>query len=141
MQIKSQAKFTRTAPDKIRILSSLVKGKDIDKAITQLMFSGRAAAKPLILVLKQAKNQAKDKDLKGDLKVVSVQVDEGPKLKRRRIRQQGRATAILKRGSHITIILQDDRNSKHEINKLKQESNMPIQNPKQIQKGKDNQNE
>lgn len=112
MEIRATAKFVRTAPDKIRILSNLVKNKTIKQALTQLNFSGRAAAKPIILVLKQAKDQAKDKNIKGDLVVKTIQVDEGPKLKRRRIRHQGRATAILKRGSHITIVLSDNGNQK-----------------------------
>lgn len=121
-EICAKAKFIRTAPDKIRILSNLVKGKSIAQAITQLTFSGRAAAKPLILVLKQAKDIAKDKNIQGELVVKTLQVNEGPKLKRRRIRQQGRSTAILKRGSHITIVLTDAGNNKID-NKIKKEKN------------------
>lgn len=128
-EICAKAKFLRTAPDKIRLLSYLVKGKNITQAITQLQNSCRAAAKPIILVLKQAKDQAKDKDIQGELVVKSFQVNEGPKLKRRRIRQQGRATGILKRGSHITIVLTDNGNSKSKI-----------PNPKENRKGKENEN-
>ncbi|OGD57366.1 50S ribosomal protein L22 [Candidatus Berkelbacteria bacterium RBG_13_40_8] len=108
MEIVSKAKFVRVAPDKIRILSALIKGKTIDGSINQLSFSNREAKKPLLLVLKQLKDQikAKNKEIT-DFKVKSVQVDEGPKLKRRRILHQGRATQILKRMSHITIVLAD----------------------------------
>lgn len=120
MEIKTTAKFIRTAPDKIRILSNLVKGKTIEQALIQLQFSGRAAAKPLILVLKQAKDQAKDKNIKGDLVVKTMQVNEGPKLKRRRILHQGRATAILKRMSHITIVLSEQSNAKVKTQKVKE---------------------
>jgi len=112
MEITAKANFLRIAPDKIRNLSNLVKGKSIEKAIAQLEFSGKNASKPLILVLKQAKDQAKDKNIQGDLIVKTIQVNEGPKLKRRRIRQQGRATAILKRGSHIIMVLADDTSQK-----------------------------
>jgi large subunit ribosomal protein L22 len=104
--IKTGARFVRTAPDKIRNLAGLVKGKNITKALEQVMFSGKYAAIPLSLVLKQARAQIKDQNLVEDnFKVSEMRVDEGPKLKRRRIRHQGRATAILKRMSHITIIL------------------------------------
>lgn len=126
MEIIAKAKFIRTAPDKIRILSNLVKGKSVSQALTHLAFSGRAAAKPLILVLKQAKDQAKDKNIQGELVIKTFQVDEGPKLKRRRIRQQGRSTQILKRGSHITIVVTDSINSKENKkidNTIKKEKN------------------
>ena len=108
MQIKTSARFVKTAPDKIRILSNLVKNQTITNAMNQLQFAGKYAAKPVILVLKQARAQIKDKGLIEDsLFVREIRVDEGPKLKRRRIRHQGRATGFLKRMSHIIIILSD----------------------------------
>ncbi|MDO8686698.1 MAG: uL22 family ribosomal protein [Candidatus Berkelbacteria bacterium] len=113
MQITSGARFVKNAPDKLRILEGLIKNKSIDEGIAQLSFSGRIAGKSLILVLKQAKAQIKDKDLEIDgFKVKSLQINEGPKLKRRRIRQQGRSTAILKRMSHIKIIIDDGKKEK-----------------------------
>jgi len=110
MEITSKAKFVRISPDKIRNLSGLIKGKAIDEGINQLSFSDRDAKKPLILVLKQLKDQIKTKNKEiGDFKIKSVQVDEGPKLKRRRILHQGRATQILKRMSHIKIVIDDGK--------------------------------
>ncbi len=110
MEIISSAKFVRIAPDKIRNLSGLIKGKTIDEGINQLIFSGRDARKPLVLVLKQLKDQVKTKNKEvADFKIKSVQVDEGPKLKRRRILHQGRATQILKRMSHVKIVIDDGK--------------------------------
>lgn len=107
MEVKSTRRFIKTAPDKIRILSPMLKGKNYPQAIAQLQFSARAAAKPLILVLKQAKDQVKEQiSNEEQLKVKEIRVDEGPKLKRRRIRHQGRATPILKRMSHLTVVLE-----------------------------------
>ena len=104
--IKSGARFVKTAPDKVRILAGLVRGKTLDKGLEQLEFAGKYAALPLSLVLKQLKAQIKDLGaIEDDYKVVEVRVDEGPKLKRRRIRHMGRSTAILKRMCHITVIL------------------------------------
>jgi large subunit ribosomal protein L22 len=106
--VKSSARFVRTAPDKVRILVGLIKNKKIEDALAQLEFAGKYAAKPLILVLKQAKAQIKDRNLVEDNMIIKeMRVDEGPKLKRRRIRHQGRATAILKRLCHITILLNE----------------------------------
>lgn len=110
--VKSGARFVKTAPDKVRILAGLVKGKTVQKGLDQLQFAGKYAALPLGLVLKQLKAQLKDLNLVEDeFKVSEVRVDEGPKLKRRRIRHQGRSTAILKRMCHITIILEKSAHS------------------------------
>ena len=118
--IQSGARFVRTAPDKIRLLAGLVKGKTLSKSLEQLQFAGKYAAKPLSLVLKQLKAQLKDQNLvEEDFKVAEIRVDEGPKLKRRRLRHQGRATAILKRLSHITIILTDKGSTKPEVKAVK----------------------
>ena len=122
MNIIAKEKFTRTAPDKIRILTNFIKGKDAEWAIDQLTYSGKMAAKPLILALKQAKDQIKDKS-NGDIEkflIKEVRIDEGPKLKRRRIKHKGMSTAILKRGSHVTVILTDEK-----VIKLEKEKNGP----------------
>jgi len=121
MEITSKARFVRTAPDKLRILGQMVKDQMLDQALIQLSFSGREAAKPLMLLIKQAKAQAKDKfsDLE-KLKVKQIMVNEGPKLKRRRIISQGRATAILKRMSHITVVLSDEPKEKVKSQKEKE---------------------
>jgi len=106
--IKSSARFVKNAPDKVRILAGLIKGRNLTKALDQLEFAGKYAAKPLELVLKQLRAQIKDFNAsEEDYKIAEVRVDEGPKLKRRRICHQGRSTAILKRMSHITIIMKE----------------------------------
>jgi large subunit ribosomal protein L22 len=123
MTITSKARFVRTAPDKIRNLAGLVKDKTIESAIAQLSFSGREARKPLILVLKQARAQIKDKNLEpANFRVKSLAISEGPKLKRRRILHQGRATMILKRMAHIAIVL-DDGEQKSPAKSPKKEKN------------------
>ena len=110
MIITARSRFVRTAPDKVRVLQNLIKNQPIEKAIDNLEFSAKYAAKPLILVLKQLTDQIKNKDLTTDgFLIKSLQVDEGPKLKRRRIKHQGRATAILKRLSHIKVTAINDK--------------------------------
>jgi len=114
-EIKTTARFIRTAPDKIRLLANLVKGMKYEDAISQLTFTKKAATTPLIFALKQIKDQAKDKGIaEADIVVKSVTVNEGPKLKRRRIRHQGRSTMILKRMSHINIVISADQPEKKE---------------------------
>lgn len=106
--IKSGARFVKNAPDKVRLLAGLIKGRNLTKALDQLEFAGKYAAKPLELVLKQLRAQIKDLNVpEENYKIAEVRVDEGPKLKRRRICHQGRSTAILKRMCHITVILKE----------------------------------
>lgn len=109
-QILSKRRFVKTTPDKIRLISHNIKGRSPTQALAILDFSGKAAAKPLKLAIKSALAIAKDKNLnENDLIIKNILVNEGPKLKRRRIIQQGRATAILKRMSHITVVLTDEK--------------------------------
>lgn len=138
MEIKASAKFVKTTPDKARILVNLVKGKTCQTAIEQLTFCGRDAGKFIILVIKQAMDQVKSKDLDiEDFKIKSFLVNEGPKLKRRRIRHQGRSTAILKRMAHIIIVLSDDKGKIESPKKLakakvKSEIKPVAENPTEI---------
>lgn len=112
MEIVARARFIKTAPDKIRILADLLKERKIEAALAQLSATNKIGAKSLSLVLKQAKGQIKDKNKEvTDFQIKSLQVDEGPKLKRRRICSKGRSTMILKRMAHIKITLTDDLNS------------------------------
>lgn len=120
MNFIAKAKFVKVAPDKIRILSSMIKGQKTDWALAQLEFSGIAGAIPLINAIKQAMDQVKAKSLTiDDFKIATTQVDEGPKLKRRRIRHQGRSTMILKRMAHVTVVLTDELKDKKSEDKVK----------------------
>ena len=109
-EIISKRRFVKVTPDKMRLAGSLVKGKKLSLALSIAKFSNLAAAKPLALTLKNALAIAKEKDISEDnLSVLRICVDEGPKLKRRRIVHQGKATAILKRMSHVTVVLEIKR--------------------------------
>lgn len=120
MELISKARFIKIAPDKIRILVAMIKYQKIDQAISKLKFSGKVGAKAIIFILQQAKGQIKDKNLEiDDFSINAIKVDEGPKLKRRRIVHQGRATAILKRMSHVTIVLSNEPKLKIKNSKLK----------------------
>lgn len=129
LEFVSKRRFVRTPPDKVRVAAVLARAKKIRVALDCLKFCNLAAAKPLELTLKSALAVAKDKDIVEDnLRVLRIQVNEGPKLKRRRIVHQGRSTAILKRMSHITVVLTADGNSKYQNINSKQILN--DQNPK-----------
>lgn len=120
LEIVSRRRFVKNAPDKVRLAGSLIKGKNLSQAMDILRFTKLAAAKPLLLILKQGLSLAKDKDIPTEnLQIKIIRIDEGPKLKRRRIVHQGRSTAILKRMAHVTVILTDDEKSKIKNQKSK----------------------
>jgi len=107
MEVRAVGKYLRGSPYKVRLIADLVRGKKVDEALTILKFlpkkSGRLINKTLRSAVANAENtHTIDVDT---LFIKSILVDEGPKLKRWRPRAMGRATRILKRTSHITMVL------------------------------------
>lgn len=109
MEAKAVARFVRIAPKKVRQVANEIKGKDVNEALQILQFTPRAAAEVLRKVLHSAvANAENNHDLdRNNLVVAKALVDQGPALKRFRARAQGRAAAIRKRTSHITIIVEE----------------------------------
>ena len=109
MEAKAVARQIRISPQKARLIADLVRGKDVETAINTLRFMPKKGARILRKVIESAlanasQNEAIDVDT---LFIKKVYVDGGPMLKRIRPRAQGRATRILKRSSHITVVLDE----------------------------------
>jgi large subunit ribosomal protein L22 len=105
MQTQAVLKFVRLSPKKARFVADLVRGKKVDEAVNILKFSTNRAARIIKKVLDSAianaeNNQGADVD---ELKVTTITVDEGPRMKRIRPRAKGRADRIVKRTSHIIV--------------------------------------
>jgi large subunit ribosomal protein L22 len=102
------ARFVRVTPMKARRVVNMVRGANVDDALATLRFAPQAAAADVYKVLESAvANATSGEGLeRGTLVVSRALVDEGPTLKRFRPRAQGRATRILKRTSHITLVVQ-----------------------------------
>ena len=101
----------RIAPRKVRLVVDLIRGKQIGEAVAILRHTPKAASPVVEKVLKSAVANAEhnyDLDI-NSLVVSEVFVDEGPTLKRFRPRAQGRASAINKRTSHITIVVSEKK--------------------------------
>lgn len=106
---KAVAKTVRIAPRKARIVIDLIRGKQVGEAIAILKYTPRSASPIIEKVLKSAIANAEhnyDLDI-NKLVVEEAFVDEGPTLKRFRPRAQGRASAINKRTSHITVVVSE----------------------------------
>ena len=108
-QAKAVAKFVRIAPRKVRIVIDLIRGKDIADAFAILKFTPKRGSKLIEKVLKSAVANAEnnfDMD-SNNLYVAACYVDQGPTLKRIQPRSRGQAFSILKRSSHITVIVKE----------------------------------
>ena len=105
-EVKATARYIRMSPRKVRLIADLILGKETTKAQVQLDFAVKAAALPMLKLLKSAIANAQTKKLATDkLYVKQITVDGGPTLKRSRARAFGRAAPIRKRTCHITIVL------------------------------------
>ena len=109
MEAKATAKFVRMSPRKVRFVMDTIRGKYAAEALAQLQFTPNFAAVEIAKVVKSACANAQNNfGLNGDdLKIVRCYVDGGPTLKRVQPRAQGRAYRILKRTSHITVVVED----------------------------------
>lgn len=105
MQVKATAKFIHMSPRKTRLVVDLVRGLPIEDARRQLMFSKKAAAKPVLKTLNSAIANARNNfDIDTEKLFVSLaSVNEGPTIKRFAPRARGTAATIRYRMSHITI--------------------------------------
>ena len=109
MEAKAVARDIRISPQKARLVADLIRGKDVETAINTLRFMPKKGARIIRKLVESAlanagQNEAIDVDT---LFVKTIFVDGGPMLKRIRPRAQGRATRILKRSSHITVVLDE----------------------------------
>ena len=109
MEVAAKHKFARISPQKCRLVIDQIRGQQVEQAIQTLMFSNKKGADLVKKVLESAianaeHNEGADID---ELKVSRTFVDEGPTMKRIQARAKGRANRILKRTSHITVMVAD----------------------------------
>lgn len=108
MEVRAHLRHLRIAPRKVRLVIDLVRGRRIDQAVDQLTVLPKGAARPVLKLLESAIANAEHNFHldRATLSVKSITANEGPRLKRYRPRAFGRAAEILKRSSHITVILE-----------------------------------
>ncbi len=109
MEVIAQLRGLRMSPRKVRLVANLVRRLDVAVAETQLKFTNKAAAKPLLKLLQSAVANAEHnfKLERGNLWISHLTVDGGPTLKRWRSRAFGRAAPIRKRTAYVVIKLSD----------------------------------
>src|SRR3990167_1741170 len=107
MEITAKLKHLRMAPRKVRVVANLIKGLNIDQARAQLRALPKRASGPVLKTLNSAVANAEHNFQlsKDNLYIAKIFVDGGPMLKRWMPRAMGRASAIQKKTSHLTVIL------------------------------------
>lgn len=109
MEAKAVARHIRIAPRKIRIVVDLIRGKSVGEAFAILKFTPKVGADVVRKVLMSAvANAEHNYDMNvDDLYVSEGFVDQGPTLKRIHPRSRGQAFKILKRSSHVTLVVKE----------------------------------
>ena len=109
MEAKAVAKYVRMSPSKLKPVTDLVRGKDLTEALTILKFTPGKSAELVEKVVQSAKANAEN-NFEMDaskLYVAEIHANQGPTMKRWRAGAQGRAGKILKRSSHIGVVLKE----------------------------------
>ena len=108
MEARATLKYARISPRKVKIVLDLIRNQDAEKAMAILKFTPKSACEYLEKLLKSAMANAKNKNMDmSKLYVAECAVGPGPILKRIRAKDHGRAHRILKRTSHITLVLKE----------------------------------
>lgn len=104
------ARFTRVTPQKARRIANLIRGARVEDALVTLKFAPQGAAENFYKLVDSAAANAETLEglNRSSLVITTVTVDEGPTMKRWRPRAKGAANRILKRSSHLTVVVQPE---------------------------------
>lgn len=121
MLVVAKLNYLRITPRKVRLVADAIRGKTVGEAQIILNFLVKKAAQPLLKLLKSAVANARNNFQieEANLYVSKITVDEGPKYKRWRARARGRAAAIQKKTSHITLWLDEIVKKAKKMKKIK----------------------
>ena len=113
MEATATLRYLRITPRKVRVVADLIRGKNVNQALAQLAYVEKRAAEPVAKLLRSAVANA-DQAAKGQLdvdalRVKSLMVDQGPSLRRFMPRAMGRAFKVLKKTSHISLTISDEK--------------------------------
>lgn len=109
LEVRAVTKYIRISAQKMRLVTDLVRGMDATEALDLLQFTPKSAAKQVRKTLASAvanaeENFGLDRE---DLFISKISADEGPTLRRGRAGARGRYKPILRRSSHITVVLEE----------------------------------
>ena len=110
MAVQAVAKGVTISPKKLKWIVQSVRGMKVTDALNTLKFLPSPAAREVAKVVKSAAANAENNLMlnQDDLRIVSIYANKGQVLKRIRARPRGRASRILKRSSHVTVIVDEE---------------------------------
>ncbi len=108
-QVRAVGKYVGVSPQKVRLVVDEVRGMDAQEALSQLQFRVHGASKPVAKVIRSAMANAEENFGMSpeDLFIAEIYADGGPVRKWRRFGARGRFKPLLKRSSHITVVLEE----------------------------------
>jgi large subunit ribosomal protein L22 len=111
--VRAIARRLRVSPRKLRLIVNLIRGRRVEEALAILRYLPSPHARDIAKVVRSAAANAENNNLMDpdELVIVRAVVDEGPTYKRYRARARGRVSPILKRTSHVTIVVDERRKS------------------------------
>ncbi len=109
VEVRAVARHIRMSPQKVRLVLDTIRGKPVGQALNILRFLPHKATEPVAKVIRSASANAETNfNLDpGELVVLRAFADESRTLKRYRPRARGRANQILKRSSHVTVVVSE----------------------------------
>jgi large subunit ribosomal protein L22 len=109
VEARAIAKYVRISPRKMKPVADMVRGMNADEALAVLEYTPRTTATILAKVIKSAKANAENNhEMDADkLYVAEVYANQGPTMKRWRAASMGRGVKILKRTSHVGVVLKE----------------------------------
>jgi len=109
MRARAKSKDTGIPPRKVRLIVDMVRGKKVEEALAILKFAPSPVARTVAKIVKSAAANAENvfQMEPSDLRIATIFADEGRTMKRFRARARGRSAPILKRSSHITVVVAD----------------------------------
>jgi large subunit ribosomal protein L22 len=110
MSYPAKHRYARIAPRKARLMMDLIRGRDVDDAISMLRFSKRRASGMIEKIIRSAVANASEQDAaarRQALYVAKAWVDPGPTIKRFQPKDRGKAYPIMKRTSHLCVVVDE----------------------------------
>src|SRR3954451_15755043 len=109
MPYQAKHRFARIAPRKARLIMDLIRGRDVDDAISMLKFAKQRASGMVEKVIRSAVANANEQDVapRNTLYVAKAFVDPGPVIKRFQPKDRGKAYSIKKRTSHLVVTIDE----------------------------------
>ncbi len=110
MPVRAVSTNTGISVKKVKPIIDLVRGKNVDDALQVLRFLPSPVAARVAKVVKSAASNAENELMArtSDLKIIEIYANEGPRLKRFRARARGRVAKIIRRNSHITVVVDEE---------------------------------